>query len=81
MKSKILTIAMIGVSMAISSQEKTYTGIELNGGNPTSSVNGFRNKIQFTGASHGAIVFNPGKTDELMFGFHSNKRLEKTFLG
>ncbi|CAM1363132.1 autotransporter outer membrane beta-barrel domain-containing protein [Tenacibaculum xiamenense] len=74
MKSKILTIAMMGVSIAITSQEKTYTGIELNGGNPTSSVNGFRNKIQFTAGAHGAIVFNPGKADELMFGFHSNKR-------
>ncbi|SEB38998.1 hypothetical protein SAMN04489761_0378 [Tenacibaculum sp. MAR_2009_124] len=74
MKSKILTIAMMGVSMAISAQEKTYTGIELNGANPSPSVNGFVNKIQFTGASHGSIVFNPGKTNELMFGFHSNKR-------
>ncbi|WP_437398718.1 hypothetical protein [Flagellimonas lutimaris] len=45
--------------------------LSISGYNPISSVNGFRNKIEVFG-SNGAIVFNPGLSDELMFGMHSN---------
>lgn len=46
--------------------------ISINGLNPTGSVNGFGNAIQFTGLAHAALVFNPGLATELMFGFHTN---------
>ncbi|MFD2033691.1 hypothetical protein ACFSKL_02755, partial [Belliella marina] len=47
-------------------------GISVEGGNPIASVNGFRNSLQFISTGHSAIVFNPGETTELMFGFHTN---------
>ncbi len=46
--------------------------LQIDGSNSISSVYGFRNKIEFTGAPHGAIVFKPGEAKELMFGFHDN---------
>ncbi len=46
--------------------------IKINGANPISSVGGFLNKIELTGGNHAAIVFKPGETKELMFGFHDN---------
>ena len=42
------------------------------GNNSISSVNGFRNMIEFTDGSHAAMVFHTGLKDELMFGFHTN---------
>ncbi len=40
--------------------------------NSVASVNGFSNRIEFTGGGSGAMVFHPGEEDELMFGMHSN---------
>jgi len=45
--------------------------ISLTGHNPTSSVNGFKNFIEFIGGN-GALVLNPGQNSELMFGMHNN---------
>ncbi len=50
----------------------TVNSLKIDGGNTIATVNGFLNKIEFTGGQHGAIVFHPGKSDELMFGFHTN---------
>ncbi len=47
-------------------------GISITGKNATNSVNGFYNCLQFKGLEHAAIVYNPGETNELMFGFHQN---------
>ncbi len=47
-------------------------GISITGKNSTGSTNNFYNLIQFKNSSHAAIVYNPGETNELMFGFHSN---------
>lgn len=47
-------------------------GISINGANSISSVNKFRNVLELISPHHSAIVFNPGQTTELMFGFHSN---------
>ena len=71
LKIKIAVITMMGMSFGVSAQEN-FSSINLSGNNPISSVNGFYNKIQFTDRSHGALVFNPGKSNELMFGLHSN---------
>ncbi len=68
---KIAALAMMVMSLGVTAQEN-FSGINLSGNNPISSVNGFYNKIEFTGRAHGALVFNPGKTDELMFGMHTN---------
>ena len=46
--------------------------VSITGSNATPSVNGFLNKLEFTGGNHGALVFHPGQADELMFGFHTN---------
>lgn len=46
--------------------------LTVTGNNSISSVNGFRNMIEFTDGSHAAMVFHPGLKDELMFGFHTN---------
>lgn len=46
--------------------------LSLNGYNKTTSVFNFSNKIEFSGTKTAAIVFNSGKKDELMFGFHTN---------
>ncbi|BDD12855.1 hypothetical protein FUAX_52870 (plasmid) [Fulvitalea axinellae] len=53
---------------------QTDEGITVQGNNSISSVNGFYNKIQFSDAGFGALVFNPGQLSELMFGFHVNGR-------
>ncbi len=50
----------------------TVNSLKIDGNNTTSSVNGFLNKIEFTGGGHGALVFHPGQADELMFGLHTN---------
>ncbi len=50
----------------------TVNSIKIDGYNQVSSVNGYQNKIEFTGGGHGAIVFKPGDAKELMFGFHDN---------
>lgn len=47
-------------------------GVSIQGKNPISSANGFYNALQFKGLSHAAIVYNPGESNELMFGFNSN---------
>ncbi len=47
-------------------------GISIASSNPVSSTNGFENRLEFTGGSHGAIVFHTGGSDELMFGMHQN---------
>ncbi|MEO9511756.1 MAG: hypothetical protein ABJN84_08420 [Flavobacteriaceae bacterium] len=70
-KIKIAVIVLIGMNVSIKAQEK-FDSVELFGNNPTPSVNGFLNKLEFTGGSHGAIVFHPGGLDELMFGMHNN---------
>lgn len=48
-------------------------GASISGVNPISSINGFRNLLQFKNPSHAAIVYNPGEDNELMFGFHNDK--------
>ncbi len=50
----------------------TVNSLRIDGYNPVSSVNGYQNKIEFTGGRHGAIVFKPGGAKELMLGFHDN---------
>ncbi|MGJ8733389.1 MAG: hypothetical protein ACSHW4_09585 [Cellulophaga sp.] len=47
-------------------------GLSIKSANPVSSTNGFENRIEFLDGGHGAIVFHPGKPDELMFGMHTN---------
>ncbi|AWW28899.1 hypothetical protein DN752_01435 [Echinicola strongylocentroti] len=47
-------------------------GMSIKGYNPVSSVHGFRNSLELVSADHSAIVYNPGESTELMFGFHSN---------
>ncbi len=47
-------------------------GVNISGINLLRSVNGFHNMLQLTNPLHAAIVYNAGKKDELMFGFHSN---------
>ncbi len=51
---------------------KGIKAASINGANPTASVHGFQNRIEFVGGPHGAMVFHPGQKDELMFGLHSN---------
>ncbi len=48
------------------------SSLSLKSSNIKPSVNNFSNRLQFTGGAHGALVFHPGGTDELMFGFHTN---------
>ncbi len=50
----------------------TSKALSINGSNSTASVNGFLNRIEFKGGGHGALVFHPGQSDELMFGLHTN---------
>ncbi len=47
-------------------------GISITGRNATNSVNNFYNCLQFKGLPCAAIVYNPGETNELMFGFNQN---------
>ena len=47
-------------------------GISVLGSNSVASVNGFYNCLQLINPSHAAIVYQPGTSKELMFGFHSN---------
>jgi len=47
-------------------------GLSVNGYNPTSGVNNFRNVIQLINSQHAAMIYNPGQETELMMGFHSN---------
>jgi len=46
--------------------------LSLTAKNAVTSVNGFYNVIEFTGLPHAALVYNSGKSNELMFGLHSN---------
>lgn len=71
MKKILLLIGIIGITPSIKAQEN-FSSINISGNSPIASVNGFLNKIQFTGDSNGAIVFHPNQPDELMFGLHSN---------
>ena len=47
-------------------------GISVSGSNPINSIYGFKNAIELKGMSHASIVYEPGSSNELMFGFHSN---------
>ncbi|WP_350284673.1 hypothetical protein [uncultured Croceitalea sp.] len=47
-------------------------GLTIGSPNPVSSTNGFENRIEFVNGGHGALVFHPGQSDELMFGMHQN---------
>ncbi|MDR2273634.1 MAG: hypothetical protein LBF27_22195 [Sphingobacterium sp.] len=47
-------------------------GLSVNGRNATNGVNNFGNGIQLIDPSHTSIIFNPGQTTQLMFGFHTN---------
>ncbi|MCW8311100.1 hypothetical protein K7A41_07690 [Sphingobacterium sp. InxBP1] len=47
-------------------------GLSVNGRNPSPGINGFGNAIQLVDPSHAAILYNPGQSTELMYGFHSN---------
>lgn len=47
-------------------------GLTIGSSNPVSSTNGFENRIEFVNGGHGALVFHPGQSDELMFGMHQN---------
>lgn len=47
-------------------------GVSIKGLNSTSSVYGFRNKLQLIDSENAAIVYNAGQSNEMMFGFHSN---------
>lgn len=69
MKRILLLIVLIGIIPKIKAQT-SYPSLSLFGNNPVASVNGFLNKIEFTGGAHGAIVFHPGQADELMFGLN-----------
>lgn len=71
MKKIFLIVFLIGITYTSKAQQ-SYSSLSLYGNNPISSVNGFLNKIEFTGDSNGAIVFHPSQPDELMFGLHSN---------
>ncbi|WP_342155089.1 hypothetical protein [Joostella sp. CR20] len=46
--------------------------LSVDSNNQIASVNGFANRIEFLNGSHAAIVYHPGKADELMFGMHAN---------
>jgi len=50
----------------------TANGLMINGFNPSGSVWGFHNYIQFSQSGHAAIVYAPGTINELMFGFHDD---------
>ncbi len=71
MKRTMLTFALITITIVIHAQQN-ISSINVFGNNPIPSVNGFLNKIQFTGGNHGALVFHPDQKDELMFGLHTN---------
>lgn len=46
--------------------------LSIDSNNSTNSVNNFSNRIEFTEGGSGAIVFHPGREDELMFGMNGN---------
>lgn len=71
MKRIVLLIILIGIVPSIKAQQ-SYSSLSIFGDNPIASVNGFSNRIEFTGGAHAAIVFHPSQADELMFGIHSN---------
>ncbi|AXT62448.1 hypothetical protein D1816_19460 [Aquimarina sp. AD10] len=71
MKKIIFTLIVVTFTIQFHAQEQ-FSSINLFGSNPTPSVNGFLNKLEFTQGNHGALVFHPGQKDELMFGFHKN---------
>ncbi|WP_378185623.1 hypothetical protein ACE939_10975 [Aquimarina sp. W85] len=60
------------VSMLDVNGKTTLNSLRIDGRNAIHSVNGFVNKIEFTGYANSAIVFAPGETRELMFGFHGD---------
>ena len=63
----------IGNSYTPSEKLEIYGGgLSVKGRNSINAFSNFYNMIQFIGQNHGAIVFQPGTQDELMFGFHSN---------
>jgi len=64
----------IGVANPLLKLDVQGGGISISGENPISSVNSFNNTLQLRNPDHSAIVYNPGETTELMFGFHSNGR-------
>ena len=47
-------------------------GVSISGTNAISSIANFRNALQLKSTHHAAIVYNPGDSTELMFGFHNN---------
>ncbi|MCH7408716.1 hypothetical protein MM239_04870 [Belliella sp. DSM 111904] len=67
------TSGNVGIgTVSPSSKLDVKGGISVEGSNPITSVNNFRNSIQLIAPGHSAIVFNPGESTELMFGFHTN---------
>jgi len=69
----LFTTGNVGVGTTTPSEKVTVNGgVSIEGSNSISSVNGFSNSLQLKNASNAAIVFNPGQSTELMFGFHSD---------
>lgn len=71
MKKISTLIGLLGI-IHIANAQQSNSSISISGKNPIGSVNGFLNKIEFTGDPHAALVFHPSQPDELMFGFHTN---------
>ncbi|NOU15933.1 MAG: hypothetical protein HOO91_00040 [Bacteroidales bacterium] len=63
----------VGIGTTTPSEKLAVNGgVSIEGTNSTSSVNGFNNALQLKNSSGAAIVFNPGQSTELMFGFHTD---------
>ncbi len=71
MKKRIFNTILAVVSLLPLYAQETVEALTITGSNATPSVNGFQNKLQFSG-SRGAFVFNAGQTSELMFGMNSD---------
>ncbi len=71
MKKRIFNTLLAVASLLPLYAQETVEALTITGSNTTPSVNGFQNKLQFSG-SRGAFVFNAGQTSELMFGMNSD---------
>jgi len=47
-------------------------GMRIRGRNSVASVNGFQNSLELLTPGSAALVYQPGTSEELMFGFHKN---------